>query len=159
LQDQPIRARPPSPVGRAWQWARRHRQGVAVAMLAAAVLAVAGVGALLRPEGSARQTSGSVEPPRLAEATALDKAPGMQSARQTGYRVRVWDLLRQTPPPPGEVAELRHVAARCLGDWIGVQPAIFDFTEEVRSVALHPHGTLLTTGLADGAVSLRDLPS
>src|SRR5262249_28958314 len=61
------------------------------------------------------------------------------------------------PPQAGDVDQLRRTASLCLGDLAGLEPALFEFPEEVRSVALRPDGKSLAAGLADGTVTVREL--
>ena len=85
-------------------------------------------------------------------------------ARRVGYRADVFKLLRQAAAldvPQKDLAELRREAAACLGDFVGLTPALLTgFPSDVHVVLMRvdPVGQVAAFASEDGLVLLRQLP-
>src|SRR5262249_28930405 len=86
----------------------------------------------------------------------LDQARAPRESRATGYRVEAWRLLRQAlklETPDRDVMALRQEAAACLGDFVGLEPAVVEgFAADVFSKAMAPDGRHVALGLRDGTI-------
>ena len=82
-------------------------------------------------------------------------------ARPDGYRRQVWDRLGRTlriPTRDRDLGTLRREAVACLGDFVGLDPAIIEgFPSRIDSLALHPGAEQVAIGLKDGGVHVRRL--
>jgi WD40 repeat protein/serine/threonine protein kinase len=173
LDDKPIQARPVGILERLRKWARRRP--TAAALVAVSVLAALGLvvgllwhtarldSALQRAEDSRAEAQRE----RQQAVTNLyhshvREARALRLARVDGYRPEVWQLLqqaRQLDTPARNVDELRREAISCLGDFVGLQPTLWEDFAETRlsSLALHPDSVQLALGLSDGTIVLRNL--
>jgi WD40 repeat protein len=171
---EPIRARPATAWERGIKWARRRP--TAAALVAVSVVALLGLlGGMLWH--NAQLDAANVEL-RAAYRTSEDRrtkadsnlyhslvreAEAIRRARESGYRVKVFDRLKQAlrlETPDKDPLQLRQEAAACLGDFVGVEPTTWeDFPALISSKSLHPDGTLLAVGLVDGMVLLYGIPA
>jgi serine/threonine protein kinase/WD40 repeat protein len=92
---------------------------------------------------------------RVEEAAAIRRARGM------GYRARVFDRLQkalQLDTPDKDIDRLRQEAVACLGDFVGLEPIIWDdFSAGIKTIALTPDGDQMAIALDDGTIQLRDV--
>jgi serine/threonine protein kinase/WD40 repeat protein len=94
---------------------------------------------------------------RVEEADALRRARGM------GYRTQAFNLLQQAlklETPDKDVDRLRDLAVACLGDFVGLEPIIWDdFPEgiQIQKIALTPDGQRMAIALDKGPVQIRDV--
>jgi eukaryotic-like serine/threonine-protein kinase len=174
LADRPIQARPSSGVERTWRWCRRNP---VVALLAAAVagslllgMAVSVVFALVAGERAAKeaQARGEADARRREAETHLyhslvGEAQALRLARESGYRAKAWERLKQArglEPPDRNLDELRAEAVGCLGDFVGLEPGVWECpaigVAKGQRLATHPDGVRLALGLADGTVVMRN---
>jgi WD40 repeat protein/tRNA A-37 threonylcarbamoyl transferase component Bud32 len=150
LAGEPIRARPVSPAERYWRWARRNPVIATLGGVLTAVLVATTVGAMVAAtyfrslagsEFRAKQQSQEAQKRAVdARQEALrdrDKArstlyhslvsesQATRTARQVGYRERVFELLREAnrlETPDRDLSTLRREAAEALGDFVGNRP-------------------------------------
>ena len=60
--------------------------------------------------------------------------------------------------PDCDLEELRDIAVSCLGDFVGLEPTVWDdFPSPVEQIALSPASRLLAIGLHNGTVLLREI--
>ncbi len=98
LEHRPVRARPASPLYGAWKFARRHRAGVAVAVLALAVIATLAVRLVAESRATVAALAASELERDRNERTAQFLAGLFRAAdptRRGGDRPDVRDLLRE----------------------------------------------------------------
>jgi WD40 repeat protein len=165
LDDRPIKARRTTLWEHAWRWCWRNPlvAGLmaAVALLLIAVAATAMFGYL--------QTAAALDQAQRDRAGAITnqyhslvrEARAIRLARAHGYRVQAWRVLEQAlrlETPERDVEALRREAVACLGDFVGLEPTVWsDFPASVQTIAIHPDGTQVVIGLADGTICLRNL--
>ncbi len=91
----------------------------------------------------------------------VGEARALRMARLEGYRRQVWDRLRRTLPlhtRERDLGTLRREAVACLGDFVGLDPAIIEGSPApIVSLALHPGAEQVAIGLKDGGVHVRRL--
>jgi serine/threonine protein kinase/WD40 repeat protein len=161
----PIHARPVGAVERAIKGVKR-RPAIA------ALLVVTGVLTLSLFAGTVWYNSHLQTTKELAESqhkeadtnlyqSLLREARALRLARGDGYRVQAWDRLRQAlriETPEKSLDQLRNEAVACMGDFVGLEPTVWDrFSSIVSVIALHPQVSQLAVGLEDGTVLVRDL--
>jgi WD40 repeat protein/serine/threonine protein kinase len=179
VEDRPVRARRISEAERLWRWCRRNPLP---ASLLAAILLVfltgfAGVVWQWREAATARDDAKVREGEAVAARNEtrraqdgaithlyhalIEQARAVRESRATGYRAEVWNLLHQAlelETPDRDVMALRQEAAACLGDFVGLEPAVVEgFPAEVFSKALAPDGHRVALGLRDGTILIIDL--
>jgi WD40 repeat protein len=163
LAGEAIVARPAAFWERGWRWARR-RPAVA-ALIALSLVATLGLlgGSLWYNArlGESLQETRQERGRAVANlyGSLVREARALRLARVEGYRPKAWDRLMQAlalDTPVVNRAELRQEAVACMGDFAGLAPFTFDFPTLSFSAAVHPSGTLIAIGLADGSVSIRD---
>jgi serine/threonine protein kinase/WD40 repeat protein len=165
LKGEPIKARPVGTLERGWRWAKR-RPAIA------ALLGVSSVLALSLFAGTILYNSHLQAAKELAESqhkeadtnlyqSLVREARALRLARRDGYRVQAWDRLRQAlriETPEKNLDQLRNEAVACMGDFVGLEPTVWDrFSSIVSVIALHPQASQLAVGLEDGTVLVRDL--
>src|SRR5262249_51085793 len=93
----------------------------------------------------------------------MGEGRALRLARVVGYRRQAWDRLQRAlrlETPAKDKEQLRQEAVACLGDFVGLEPTTWeDFPTGISCAALHPEGTQLATGLVDGTVLLRRIPT
>jgi hypothetical protein len=89
------------------------------------------------------------------------EARALRLARQPGYRAHVFDRLRKAmalDTAERNLDELRLEASASLGDFVGLEPAVFEsFPEPVSAIALGPRGRWLCVGFGGGLVLVYDV--
>jgi WD40 repeat protein/serine/threonine protein kinase len=163
LHDEPVQACPPSAVYRLRKLARRHKR-LATA-IAGLIVAVVGLAASTLMTLAAYRTE--AEQRQKAETnlyrSLIEQMRATRRAREAGYRAKVWELLAQAMQlhtPDKDPIHLRQEAAACLGDFVGVPPITWeDFRADIYTMALHPDGSQVLLGLADGTLLLRSIPT
>ena len=184
-----ITARPVPGWERAWRWARRRP---AVAALSAMILLISAVSFVLiallwaraeeradaaifardRADRLAREESEARLATQRERQNAVDslyralvrEARALRFARKTGYRVQVWDIIKQalrSDAHSRNLDELRREAVACMGDFAGSDPRIWADLPKgvvVSAVAARPDSALVAMGLSDGSISVRSLP-
>jgi WD40 repeat protein/serine/threonine protein kinase len=174
LAGEPIRARPGSAWERGVKWARRRPAVAASAVVSIVALLSLLAGTLwhnaqLDAANAELRTAYRTAEDRRTEAVSnlyhsvVGEARAIRKARENSYRAKVFNRLKQAlqlETPEKDLVELREEAAACLGDFVGLEPTIWDFPTATRiwSAALHPNGTQLALGLFDGTVLLRPIP-
>src|SRR5262249_9103541 len=173
LDDRPLRARRASPGERAWRWCRRNPALAGLTAVAAALLVVvatvSSVGYIQTSAALGREALALREVVRQrdqAERHLYDalvgEASALRMARLDGYRRQVWDRLGSAlrlATPDRDLGTLRREAVACLGDFVGLEPAVLDgFPSPIISLALHPGAAQVAIGLRDGGVHVRRLP-
>jgi WD40 repeat protein/tRNA A-37 threonylcarbamoyl transferase component Bud32 len=157
LEDRPIRARRASLGERAGRWCRRNPALAGVTALAAALLiAVAAVSSI----GYIRISAALAREETHLYHALVGEARALRMARQGGYRRQAWDRLAQAlrlATPDRDVGTLRREAVACLGDFVGLDPAVIEGFHPSRIIvlALHPGGEQVAIGLKDGGVHVR----
>ncbi len=149
LDDEPIKARRQTQLERYVRWARHHPGIAVLGGVLTAVLVLVTVASLLAADYFNR-TAQSERNARAAEAAEREKAQGAlyhslvgearatRTARQVGYRERVFELLREASrleTPERDPSALRREAAEALGDFVGNSPRMLP-----RSLLPHPYG-------------------
>jgi WD40 repeat protein len=165
LAGEPIRARRIGTLGRLVLWCRRKPALASTLAVATLVcLSVAGVGLWRVLEERDRYRTEREKAVRHLYHSLIGEARALRLARRIGYRSQAWDRLRQAlalDTSERNPLALRHEAAACLGDFVGLEPAIWtDFPEGVYAIdlAVPPEGGQVALALTDGTVSLRRLP-
>jgi WD40 repeat protein/serine/threonine protein kinase len=173
LADEPVRAYPEPRRTRLARWARRHKPLVAgaAALLVTAVVALSLGLVLLGRANSAIQGHREEAEKNLAEAqrqhdqavahlyrSLVGEARAIRAARGSGYRAEVWQRLEQAlrlETPEKDVAQLRLEAAACLGDFVGLEPTVWENPDDIDFAAfdLHPTGDLLAVVSRRGTTS------
>jgi hypothetical protein len=83
----------------------------------------------------------------------IGEARAIRQARGSGYRAAAWSRLEQAlrlQTPEKDLAELRHEAGACLGDFVGLEPTTWGSPAGTYFGAfdLHPDGDLLAVVLS-----------
>ncbi|MCX6953483.1 MAG: WD40 repeat domain-containing serine/threonine-protein kinase [Verrucomicrobia bacterium] len=129
LEGRPIAARPVSPAGRAWRWARRSpalAASLAVAGLLLVALAGLSTAAAVRSDREQRRTAAALARTAQAEAAAREQARTALVAQaratrftaRTGQRLEALKALREAAAiRPGIDARNEAIAALTLPDW------------------------------------------
>jgi serine/threonine protein kinase/WD40 repeat protein len=161
LRGEPIRARSVSRLQRAWRWCKREpvvaglSAAVVISFIAGTVVSTLLVQSIWSRAALLRARYGA-----LAE-----QARTVGIARQEGYRQKVFDLVTRAlalPTPEVDIDELRQVAVRSLGDFVGLEPTVLtDFPEAQppNAIALAQNGMELAAGFKNGAVAVYDVGS
>jgi WD40 repeat protein/serine/threonine protein kinase len=152
LNDEPIRAKRPTLLGRARKWARRHRPVVVSAAVATAAVLVVAILALLI---SVRNIS-----------TALaNESQAVQREQLLGYFQRI--ALAERQHSAGNVGRAEELLSQCpeeMRGWewhflkrqrYGNAPPL-KHPDTVLRVAFSPDGTQIATGCRDGTVRIWD---
>jgi WD40 repeat protein/serine/threonine protein kinase len=168
LADQPIQARRSSTLEQARRWCRRNPT---VARLTGAVVAslLLGVIVALLFALSAREQAADAERSRQEAITSLyhslvSEARALRLAGETSFRTLAWERLqvaRWLQTPERDLEQLRAEAVACLGDFVGLEPQVWNGINFGRAggqrLALHPDGVQMALGLEDGRVQIRNL--
>jgi WD40 repeat protein/serine/threonine protein kinase len=179
VEDRPVRARRASGAEKLWRWCRRNPLP---ASLLAAILLVfltgfAGVVWQWRLAATARDDAKKREEEAVAARNEtrraqdgavthlyhalVEQARALRESRATGYRAEAWSLLHQAlelQTPDRDVMALRQEAAACLGDFVGLEPAVVEgLPADVSSKAMAPDGRHVALGLRDGTIVIVDL--
>jgi len=166
LAGEPIRARPPGPLGRVGRWLFRHRAGVAAAAVAALSLAAAAAGVAHVSERARRQET-------LVERDRAAATRERSAARSEGYQARleraVTAIARGEWPRARRLVDEAAAAAPAGADVpleVGLLSALVapppdvatavlaTHAARVTAVAAAPAGDLLATGAEDGTAWL-----
>jgi WD40 repeat protein/serine/threonine protein kinase len=168
LADEPVKAYPEPRRARLARWARRHKPLVA----GTAALLVAAVGALSLGLVLLGQANTEIQGQRDQAVSHLyrslvGEARALRVARGSGYRTEVWKRLQKAldlDTPEKDVTQLRQEAVACLGDFVGLEPTVWDVSASSSFVAdafaLDPSGELLaqvSASEATSAVVIRNL--
>ncbi|HEY3855288.1 MAG TPA: WD40 repeat domain-containing protein [Verrucomicrobiae bacterium] len=96
-------------------------------------------------------------------ASLLGQARAIRLARHPGYRQEVFPLIEEAKAldvPEKNLDDLRRETVACLGDFVGLTPAIFtNFPTTLSAAILDPSGKLALFCLNDGTQSLREVSS
>ncbi len=185
LAGEPIQARPQSVWERGLRWARRRPATAGLlAVTAAGLLALVGgslwynarlTDALETAESRRHEAETQREEARRERQQAVTnlyhsltrEARAVRLVRDNGYRKQVWALLQQAQgldTPARSLDKLRLEAVACLGDFVGLEPTVQDFPDDIRVLlkpnsrfALHPDGEQLAVGLKDGTVLIHQV--
>jgi WD40 repeat protein/tRNA A-37 threonylcarbamoyl transferase component Bud32 len=167
LAGEPIQARPVGRAARLWRWCRRNSSLATLAALLVLLLAGLAVTALV----GYTQTSSALKQVRSEHQQTVShlygslvrEARAVRLARMAGYREQAWRRLRQAcalDTPERDLAELRQEAVACMGDFVGLDPAVIaGFPAEIRLVACRPRVAQMAVGLSDGTLLLCGLPT
>jgi WD40 repeat protein len=161
----PIHARRTGPLGRLALWGRRNPALAATIALAAAVIVVVAAVSFSRVlhERDRYQAEREKAVTHLYH-SLVGEARNLRLARASGYRGQAWARLQEAlglETPERDADALRQEAAACLGDFVGLEPAVwsgFGDSAFVVALGLHPDGGSAALGLTDSSVSLRTLP-
>jgi WD40 repeat protein len=172
LAGEPVRARPVGAAQRAIKWIRR-RPAIATAVGVAAVAVVCLLaGALWHTARLGQEKDRLIDARDLADRRRKEadnnlyhalvrEAQALRRARDEGYRDAVWDRLGKAlriDTPDRDLTVLRQEAVSCLGDFVGLNPIIWDdFPANVQAIALSPDGRLLAAALDDASVVVREV--
>jgi serine/threonine protein kinase/WD40 repeat protein/tetratricopeptide (TPR) repeat protein len=193
LADEPVEACPPSAVYRLRKFARKHWRGLATAgafVLLLAAAAVVSTWQAIRAreaqsraenqfdlaqesERNARQAQEVAQSQRQQAVTNLyhalvEEADALRRARGMGYRTQVFDRLQkalQLDTPDKDTNQLRDEAVACLGDFVGLEPIVFDdfpAPDEkgrggIQKIALTPDGEQIAIALDNGTIQVRSI--
>jgi serine/threonine protein kinase/WD40 repeat protein len=170
LDDRPVRARRASLGERAWRWCRRNPALAGLTVVAAAlvvlVATVSSVGYIQTTAALGREALALREVVRQRDQaeghlyhSLVGEARALRMARFEGYRRQAWDRLGRAlrlATPARDVGTLRREAVACLGDFVGLEPAVVEgFPSPIVSLALHPGAGQVAIGLRDGEVHVR----
>jgi len=183
LNNEPVAAGPPSKLYELRKTIWRHKIGFAAT---AAFILILATGVVISTWQAARARAAEAEQSRLRiaaqkaqESEARQTAAAQQGlykslvaqalplrlVRRIGYREEVFKLLQQARDlevPGKNLADLRHEAAACLGDFAGLTPATFtDFPtkHKIDWARMDASGRLAAFATSDGRIHLRELPS
>jgi serine/threonine protein kinase/WD40 repeat protein len=163
LADEPVKAYPEPRRSRLARWSRRHKPlvaGAAALLLTAVVALSLGLVLLGRAnteiQGQRDQAEKNfVEAQRQREQadahlyrSLVGEARAIREARSSGYRAEAWKRLEQAlrlQTSEKDVDQLRVEAAACLGDFVGLEPTVWDSPAGTNFDAfdLYPDGDLL----------------
>jgi WD40 repeat protein len=91
----------------------------------------------------------------------MGEARATKVARIEGYRPQVLSLLqraRRLETPNLDPIELRQLAVDCLGDFMGLPPAVIDeLPAEVSTIALRPSARHVAVGMHNGTIDIYDI--
>src|SRR5213076_765819 len=83
----------------------------------------------------------------------VGEARALRMARLDGYRRQAWDRLGRAlrlATRDRDLSTLRREAVACLGDFVGLDPAVIaGFPAPIVSLALHPGAEEVAVGLRD----------
>ncbi len=161
LNGEPIHARPVNRVARAWRWARRN-PAAATAVGLMVFLAVTGPLVAIRQYDLAeKEAEARVRADQNLYQSLVEQARSTRLARRSGYRQNVFELLTRAltiDTPIRDPEELRKEAVGSMGDFIGLEPAVWqDLSSNLTQILPHPTLPQLVIGLADGTVTIRNL--
>ncbi|MBI1914627.1 MAG: protein kinase [Planctomycetes bacterium] len=177
LADEPVRAYPEPRRARLARWGRRHKplMAGAAALLLTAVVALS-LGLLLlgqantEIQGQRDQAEKNFDEAQRQHDQAVahlyrslvGEARAIRGARGSGYRTEAWKRLEEAlrlETPEKDITQLRQEAAACLGDFVGLEPSVWDCPAGWRILALdlHPAGELLAVVLYSRATSGSEL--
>jgi serine/threonine protein kinase/WD40 repeat protein/tetratricopeptide (TPR) repeat protein len=174
LADEAVEACPPSAGYRLRKFARKHRTALATTgafVLLLAVAAPASTWQAIRAtlaETKSREAEAAAQTERQQAVTNLyhalvEEAAALRRARGMGYRTQVFNRLQQAlnlDTPDKDIDKLRDEAVACLGDFVGLEPIIWEgFPAEIRKIALTPDGEHMAVALDNGKVQLRKVGS
>src|SRR5262249_44189952 len=170
LHDETVLACPPSQWYRFRKFARRNKRlvtAVAGLIVGVVILAISTLMTLAAYRTEAEQRQQAEINRQKAETnlygSLIEQMRATRRAREAGYRAKVWELLAQAMQlhtPDKDPLRLRQEAAACLGDFVGVPPTTWeDFRADIYTMALHPDGSQVLLGLADGTLLLRSIPT
>jgi WD40 repeat protein/serine/threonine protein kinase/tetratricopeptide (TPR) repeat protein len=191
LADEAVEACPPSAAYKLRKFARKHRRMLvtvcafvlllaagamfstwqAIVARAARALAEERFGLAQQAETKARQAQEVAQTERQQAVTNLyharvEEAAALRRARGMGYRKEVFKRLQQAlqlDTPERDIDRLRDEAVACLGDFVGLEPIIWDdFPEDIRAagiqkIALTSDGELMAIALSNGTIQLRNV--
>jgi serine/threonine protein kinase/WD40 repeat protein len=169
LADEPVTAYAEPRWARLARWGRHHKPlvtGAAALLLTAVPALTMGVVLLGRANTQIQEQRDQAEHQREQAVAHLyhslvGEARALRQARGEGYRDKAWKLLHQAlqlDTPQKDLGQLRQEAVACMGDYVGLEPTIWeDFAEDIQLLALQPHGPQLALGLSDGSVLLRNI--
>jgi serine/threonine protein kinase/WD40 repeat protein len=167
---EPIMARPVSRPERLWRWCRRKPVLASVIGL----LVVLVLQSLFFGFRIVRDTRKSLETERQLHQESdsnlyralVREARAIRLAQGEGFREKALQLLRQAhdmegiPEDVRNLQELRQEAVACMGDFAGLKPTTWKgFPAPVVSLAVHPKGSQVALGLADGTVRISGIVS
>jgi hypothetical protein len=88
----------------------------------------------------------------------VEEAAALRRARAMGYRAQVFNRLQQAlqlDTPDKDIDRLRQEAVACLGDFVGLEPIIWeDFPAGIQTIALTPDGEQMAIALDNGTIQL-----
>jgi len=159
LRDEPIRARPITPVGRAWRWCRR-RPAVATLLGALLIALVGGLGGVVWQARRAEMAH-VIADTKSAQTRIHEYATDLRAAWEAAERGLFADarrLLLKHQPQPGQPDERgfewRFVWHRSQGHQIAT---FTNHTSTVCGVAVSPDGRWAASSGMDGQLCLWDL--
>jgi WD40 repeat protein len=94
------------------------------------------------------------------------EARATRLAHRMGYRKEVFGRLREAmalDTPQRDLEQLREEASACLGDFVGLEPTIWDDLPaplaggDGNNLAVSPNGKLAAFALQDGTIRIRDV--
>jgi WD40 repeat protein/serine/threonine protein kinase len=162
LADEPVKAYPEPRRVRLARWARRHKPLVAgaAALLLTTVVALSLGLVLLGQANTEIQGQRDQAEKNFMQAqrehdqavahlyrSLLGEAQAIRVARRSGYRTEAWKLLEQAmrlETPEKDAGQLRLEAVASLGDFVGLEPTVWERPASARFTGfdLHPDGTL-----------------
>jgi WD40 repeat protein/serine/threonine protein kinase len=180
LADEPVQAYPEPRRARLARWGRRHKPlvaGAAALLLTAVVALSLGLVLLGRAntaiQGQRDQAEKNLDQAEknFAEAqrqreqadahlyrSLVGEAQAIRTARGSGYRAAAWKRLEQAlrlETPEKDPLQLRLEAAASLGDFVGVEPTVWESPAgtEFAGFDLHPDGDVLAIVLRSQTTS------
>jgi WD40 repeat protein/tRNA A-37 threonylcarbamoyl transferase component Bud32 len=162
LKGEPILSRPISRAARAWRWCKRKPL---VAGLSAAVVAALLAGTAVSAYFAVQATKSENTMQGVLYRSIVGEARSTNIARQEGYRQNVFDLVTRAlalPTPEVDMDELRQVAVKSLGDFVGLDPTVltdFPGAQPPNAIALTQDGAKFAAGFKNGAVAVYDFGS
>jgi serine/threonine protein kinase/WD40 repeat protein/tetratricopeptide (TPR) repeat protein len=179
LADEPVEACPPSAAYRLQKFARKNRRVLVTAGMFVLLLAVAAltstalaIRAMLAETNARNTLAQAKQAQRVAQRERqqavtnlyhahVEEAAAVRRARGMGYRTQVFRLLQQAlglDTPDKDLDQLRDEAVACLGDFVGLEPIVWDnFPAGIRKIALTPHGEQMAIALDNGKIEVRDV--
>jgi WD40 repeat protein/serine/threonine protein kinase len=166
LADEPVKAYSEPRRVRVARWARRHRPLVtgAAALLLTAVVALS-LGLVLLGQANTEIQGQRDQAVAHLYRSLIGEARALRVARGSGYRGQAWKRLQRAldlDTPEKDVTQLRREAVASLGDFVGLEPTVWDLpaSASANSFAVDPSGNLLaqiTMTDAKSSVLIRNL--
>jgi WD40 repeat protein len=158
---EPIRARPINRAARAWRWCKRYPMAATVVGLVVLLAIVGPLVAIHQYVLAVREAEARNTADQNLYQSLVGQARALRLARESGYRRKAFDLLKQAldiDTPAKNLDELRQEAVGTMGSFVGLEPTIWQgFSSDILEISLHPSQPHLAIGMADGSVLIRNL--
>ena len=156
LADEPVRAYRASLTERVARFNRRHRSWVRAGAAASLLVTVCLIVALVYTNDQRQEAEENLYH------SLVNEARMGRLARQPGYHLESWDLIRQAMnlrTPVEDRRQLRDEAVASLGDFIGQPSPIVDFDSSLHGLGVDFKGDRIALVKDGGTISVRETTS